>query len=118
VALTDEQKSKVRRYLGYPDVNRLNYHMLEGALDALSAEGETLAGALITDLDAMEALIQGARSRAKVLKAEEVTLNSKEMKILRWEAQRVAQDLANLLNVVPLNPPFSSGSTSGVARRG
>ena len=69
-------------------------------------------------LDAIEADLQGHWDRLKVIKAEDVTLaNREETEGLKMEGRRLAQDLANLLDVDPLNLPFGTGGggVSGVA---
>ena len=119
MALSDSQRAKVRRYLGYPDVNRRLFSDLEGALAAVSAEGETEVTDLLTKLGNIEDTLVSAQSRQKVIKAEDVTLAGRdEIRALCSEGNRYAVTLASLLDVTPRRLPFSSGSQSGVARRG
>lgn len=119
MALTSTQKSSVRRYLGYPDVNRESHHALEGALDALSADGETVVGDSLARLDLVGATLQSSWGRQKVVKAEEVTLaGAGEIRALRAEGRRLAHGLAATLGVPVHRDVFNSGSRSGVARRG
>jgi len=119
VALTDTQKSQIRLYLGYPDVNRMAHHSLEGAMDAISTEGEDRIGDLLTNLAAIDADLAGSWDRQKVKKAEEVTLAGfDEIGALRSEGRRLAQDLANLLDVPPRRLPFGTSGGGGVCRRG
>jgi hypothetical protein len=111
MALTDAQKAQVRRYLGYPDVNRASYPDLEGALDALSAEGETFVGELLTSLASVQTKLASAWDRQKVHRAEEVTLaGHDEILALRAEGYRLARDLGVALDVKPRRNPFASGS--------
>lgn len=120
MALTDSQKASIRRYLGYPDINRELHRALEGAMDALSTEGEAQVGSLLTSIADLETLLASSWNRQKVIKAEEVTLTGfGEVQALRSEARRLCLDLAATLDVKPRRIPFSSGSGgSGIARRG
>lgn len=56
MALTDQQKAKIRRFLGYPDIFRYKNTRLEGVLQSgtISAEVETLIVADIAKLDALD----------------------------------------------------------------
>ena len=117
MALTDTQKAKIRRYLGYPDVNREAHHDLEGAMDALSAEGETIALDILSKLDSMETTSTTTWSRAGIERVEDVWFSpSDTVGMLGAERSRLVNDLANLLDVSPMNG--AGGCSSGVARRG
>ena len=117
MALTDAQKAQVRRFLGYPDVNRDS--ALDHAMDALSAEGESLVGDLLTSLATVQATLEAAWDRQKVLKAEEVTLaGDAEIRALRLEGGRLAADLAAVLDVPMRRDPFRGPSAAGIAARG
>lgn len=119
MALTDAQKAQVRRYLGYPDVNRQSHHVLEGALTSLSTDGESLVSDLLTQLATIQTKLTSSHDRQKVLKAEEVTLaGDLEIRALRAEGARLVQDLGVTLDVPPRRHPFSSGSGTNVLGRG
>jgi len=119
MALTDDQKSKIRHYLGYPDVNRRQHTHLESAFDALSAEGETRIGEMLVRLAALDTDLDGSWDRQKVIKAEEVTLAGfDEVRALRSEGVRICHQLGNVMDVEPRWTPFHAGSGGGVARRG
>lgn len=119
MALTDAQKAQVRRYLGFPDINRQSNSELEGAMTALSAEGESFVGDLLTGLAAVQTKLTASWDRQKVIKAEEVTLaGDGEIRALRMEGNRLAMDLGTTLDVEPRRMPFSSGRSSGIASRG
>lgn len=119
MALTDANKAKIRRYLGYPDVNRLTYYELEGALGAISSDGETIATGLLTSLDALHTALQDSWSRQKVVRAEEVTLaGPDEIRALRAEGRRLSAELAALFDVPVLVDVWGSGGGSGTCLRG
>lgn len=114
MALTADQKAQVRRYLGYPDVNRGSYHNLEGALTAVSAEGETIVAAILVQLATCQTALEASWGRQKVSRAEEITLaGHDEVIALRAEGNRLAKDLGVLLDVEPRRTPFASSSGSG-----
>lgn len=119
MALTDAQKAQIRRYLGYPDVNRLLHHQLEGALVAISAAGETEISGLLAQLATLDAQLQASWGRQKVKKAENVVLaGPDEICALRHEGRRLVGALATLLDVSVRASPFDSGSSVGIAGRG
>jgi len=119
MALSDANKAKVRRYLGYPDVNRETYHALEGALVALSSDGEDVAGGLLTSLDTCHAALQDSWSRQKVVRAEEVTLaGPDEIRALRAEGRRLSAELASLFDVPIRRDIWGGSSASGACLRG
>lgn len=119
MALTDAEKSRVRRYLGFPDTNRLLHHGLEGALVAVSTEGEAEVQDLLTQLDEVSTQLRESWARQKVMKAEDVVLaGHDEILALRHEGRRLVNQLAALLDVQPRRDAFSSGSTTGEAGRG
>lgn len=120
MALTGTQKASVRRYLGYPDVNRETYLGLEGAMDAISAEGEVIVADILAQIVDLDATLRSSWSRQKVKRAEEVELwGGDEILNLRMEGARLAGELAALLDVQILRNVFSSGAGSvGIAGRG
>lgn len=119
MALSDANKAKVRRYLGYPDVNRELYHALEGALVALSAEAVTEVEAILTQLATLETTLTGGWSYQHVKRAEEVTLAGMDgLAALRSEGTRLVRQLAAMLGVDIRSNPFGSGRSAGLAARG
>lgn len=120
MALTDAQKAKVRRYLGFPDVNRLSFHTIEGAMTSLSTEGETEVVDCLTKLATVEGNLASAWDRQKVIKAEEVTLAADgEIRAHRAEGRRLVCTLAAILDVQPRWDVFGSpGGGAGIAGRG
>lgn len=119
MALSDANKAQVRRYLGYPDINRSSHSGLENAMTALSSEGETVVTGVLTQLDTIQTSLQGEWAYLRVQRAEDVTLNSAgALRALRAEGRRLAEELAATLDVQVNRDIFSGGSSSGVARRG
>lgn len=119
MALTDAQKVKVRRYLGYPDVNRLSFHSLEGAMVAISSDGETEVADLLTRLAAIDTKLNDAQDRQQIIRVEDVHFAGPgELRSLYREGNRYADTLAQLLDVSVRRYPFSSGSSAGFASRG
>lgn len=114
MALTEAQKAQVRRYLGYPDVNRGSHHEIEGAFGSLSAEGETIVTGLLTQLAAVQTALQDAWTRQKVSRAEEVTLTADgELRAMRMEGKRLAADLGGVFGLAPRRDVFHAGGGSG-----
>lgn len=120
MALTNAQKAKVRRYLGYPDVNRLSFHNLEGAMTALSSDGETEVVDLLTQLAAVDTALSEAQDRQKLTRVEDVHFAGPgEIRALYHEGNRYAATLADVLDVQVRRFPFSGGgSSAGFALRG
>lgn len=119
MALSDANKAKVRRYLGYPDVNRASYDEVENAMTALSAEGEAVVTGILTQLDAVDTGLQAEWSYLRVQRAEDVTLDSPgAVRSLRAEGRRLACELGAVFDLEPRRDIFSGASGSGVARRG
>jgi len=119
MALTNAQKAKCRRYLGYPDVSRLSFHNLEGALTVLSSEGEDEVVDLLDKLASVESTLSDSQDRQKVTRVEDVHMaGPQEIRALYREGNRYARTLANVLNVSVRRLPFAGGSTSGIAHRG
>lgn len=119
MALTDAQKAQARRYCGFADVNRQYDLSLEGAMGALSAEGEALVVDLLGQLATLQTKLASSWDRQKVLRAEEVTLaGGDEIRALRAEGNRLAGDLAAALQVTPKRSAFGGDGGSGMFRSG
>lgn len=119
MALTDAQKAKVRRYLGFPDVNRLSYSTIEGAMDVLSPEGETEVVSCLDAIAVLDADLTASWTRQMVEKAEDVTLRGfEEVQALRSEARRLVETLAAILNVTPYRDVFGGGGITGIMLNG
>ena len=121
MALTTTQRAAIRRYLGFPDVNRQIFgnDALEQTFDALTPEGEVEVVALLAKLATIDATLESSWSRQKVIKAEEVTLaGDGELRALNREGARLASQLADHLGITKRRNVFSSGSRGGPAIRG
>ena len=118
MALTATQRAQVRRLLGFPDVNRERYHRLEGAMTALSAEGEAEVVAKLTSLTSIDTTLTASWSRQKAKRVEDIHLAGfDEIAALRDEGNRLVCDIATVLGVQPRKLPYSTPS-SGYAGRG
>ncbi len=119
MALSAANKADVRRYLGYPDINRDAHSALEGALVALSAEGETVVTGLLSQLGTIDTQLQSSWSRQKVKRAEEVTLaGHDEIMALRQEGNRLAATIGTVFGVTPVRLPFAAMASAGPTGRG
>jgi hypothetical protein len=94
MALTDDQRASVRRYLGYPDRTQGFYSLLEGAMDALSTAGEAQVVALLTKLATLETRIETGWSTQNIKRAEEVEFfGSEGLAALLAEGNRLVNQL-------------------------
>ena len=119
MALTDTEKSQIRRWLGYPDINRLHHQNLEDAMDAVSSDGEVIIREILAELIVINTQIAADRTKSQVTRVEDVWFSGSEgLESLREDARRLVCDLAALLDVQVLRLPFSSGGNVGIALRG
>ncbi len=119
MALTDAQKAKVRRYLGYPDVNREPNSELEGALTELSADGEVEVLLCLDSLATIDGVLTASWARQMVKRAEEVELyGADEIHAMRSEGGRLVTTLASILGVEPMLDVFGGHSTTGLMLNG
>lgn len=121
MALSSAQKASVRLYLGYSDGSRGGGGSdLEGAMDGLSSDAETLVTTRLTSIASIETKLSSSWDRQKVVKAEEVTLAGEgELRALRSEGRRLVAQLAAILGVPVLIDVFSgAGAASGPTGRG
>lgn len=118
MALTDAQKAQVRRYLGYPDINREPSN-LESAFDALSAEGEAVVVSILAEIATIRASISGSQTRQGIKRAEDIEFfQGGGLQALYAEGNRLAYELGAVFGIEPLRLPFSSGSGGGACLRG
>ncbi len=70
---TDEQKAKIRLYLGYPDHFRYKHTRLESVVDNLSAEAETIVIDLLAKLETVEtAVLDAGINGAGIRRVDEI----------------------------------------------
>ncbi len=112
MALTDTEKAETRRWVGMPDINRQVDLRLEGAMDALSSEGEVSVRALLVQLAGVDAQLLDARDcRLKVKSVEDIVLGGEdEIRLLWTEGNRLAYHLGNALDFRLRRRPFSATS--------
>jgi hypothetical protein len=121
MALTDEQKRRVRLHLrvaqvmqtgtiagGVPVLTQYT-HSVETALNELTADGETTVIALLTELDAARSAASTHYARAGVIKVEDVEL-SDSSRGLREKRDVYASLVADLASCLGVDPPTRSGS--------
>lgn len=119
MALTDAQKAQVRRYLGFPDVGRESDGLLEGAMDALSVEGEALVVVILTALADIQTKLSAAQTRMQIVQIEDVKFaGGDEVKGLWAEGNRLAADLAVTLGITARRRPFGGGGGTRMTYRG
>lgn len=121
MALTDTQKAKIRRYLGYPDIFRYKNTRLEGVLQAstLSAEAEALIVADLATLDALDLKLTGsdgvAVGSAGVKRVDEIELQGGGQTItdLRSIGRMVVGRISTALGVPIFADFFSAAGYPG-----
>lgn len=120
MALTSTQKASVRRYLGYPDVNRLMHHDLEGAMVAISAEGEVVVADLLAKLATLDTQLATKWTTQGIKRAEEVEFfEAGGITGLWMEGRRLVEQLAALLDVQIRRQIYGpGGGNCGPAGRG
>lgn len=119
-ALSEDEKARIRMYLGYSAQYRQTYYVLEGAMVAIQDDSAeiVLIREMLVDLDDIDTKIRTSRGRQTVKSADNVVMAGREeLKALRSEGQMVAERLARLLGVSCLGGAFgSAGVSSGYLR--
>jgi|FLYL01.1.fsa_nt_gi hypothetical protein len=122
MALTDAERAKVRRRLGWPSRFHQTNSALEMAMDALASEPEEEQEArdLLTAMDTLDTELTSARKRLKFRGVGEIEgPGALEIATLRAEGRRLVARLSALLGVKPLVNPYSGGTGgSNVMRTG
>lgn len=116
--MTDAERARVRRYLGFSDRSQGLFTVLESTISSLSSEGEEDVLNILDELTDIETKLSDARCRLKAARVEDITLNSDEIYALRDEGKRLVRDLSTVLGIRPLRAPFTSADVSGQAGRG
>lgn len=114
MAFTSQEKANVRYYLGFQDQFRDVNTTLESQLaGGTSAEGETIARALLTSLAAADTSLAASHGRLKAIKVGPIELSAEtEIRMLRAEGRRFVGRLASLFGVDPRADVFGEGAGS------
>jgi hypothetical protein len=115
MAFSDAEKSRIKRFLSYPDwvalaaSIQLGYpaasqplFLVEDAFRRLTPEGEASTRADLCECESVERQISEARARLKAKRLGDLELNPNEMRMLRremlWWVTRLADDLGVVSN--------------------
>jgi hypothetical protein len=117
--LTDEERSRIKHFLQYPDWSALAasihlgfpassqpMYLVEGAFDRLTQSGVDSARKDLCECESIEAQLSGARGRMKATQLGNLKVNPQESMQLRQELVWWSLVLANDLGVGP--NPFSA----------
>lgn len=104
MALTENEKLKVLRHLGWPaktiDSTSLSYSkMVADRLDGVSAAMESEVRDYLEKFTTLENRLTKALSRAGVKSIDDITFNGEEMDVLRREKRRLANELGLVLDI-------------------
>lgn len=104
MALTDSEKSKVIRVLGWPGTTlvpgSINYSgITAGKLTNLTTDIESQAKALLARIDHLDTKLDAALDRALVTSIGDIQINPEEIPILRKERKRVLRELSALIDI-------------------
>lgn len=135
VQLTEEEKSKVRRHLGFPEVEQISsatfglviplqgLFMVDTAMNHLSVSAANRIRQLLGIMDAMEAKMVAATCQIGVEQVGDIRLRTAEAgktttDLLEKEYLRWAKRLADCLGVAfyPYSARFSGGRNVRVTR--
>jgi hypothetical protein len=116
MALTDDEKGKVREYLGYPQLEAATFYQLgtprqarpafvleQNMLNLLPA-GEVQVRALLAKLANSRSEIEASLGRLKASKLGPIELNGREMDQRKQHDTWLVRQLAAVLNVEPRTP--------------
>lgn len=125
MAFTDDEKTRVLHHLGYPDWQslassiQLGYpastqplFLVRDSFDRLSPGGEQSVRKDLCELEQIERQLSEARSRFKVSRVGEVTINTAETSMLRTEYLYWQRRLSDDLGVAP--NPYAQASYLGM----
>lgn len=119
MALTDDQKFKVRLYLGWSERFHQFDSELEQAMSALETHpsAETGVIGLIADCERIDAAITAAEGRLKAMVVGSIELNGGEINQLRDRGRQFVGRMASILGVTVRNDVFSGNLPSATATR-
>lgn len=120
MALTDDEKAELRKYLGYTDLDQGQYSDVEGSMLAVSDEGQAQIRAILADLVLIEGFRRDSWKLQKIEKAEQVTLRGADgIQTLRHEGQALIGNLASILGLrVAVRYFFETGGTANQRNTG
>jgi len=117
MALSDANKAKIRRHLGYSDVGADPHFRLESAMATLSAAGETEVVALLAEIAAVDSALVTARTTLRLEQVEDIKFSGGSgIAALRTDKSALVGELSSILGV-PKAPTLNS-SRSGPMQRG
>lgn len=124
MAFTDDEKTRILRFLGYPDwvslagSIQLGYpasgqplYLVRDSFNRLTETGEQSVRKDLCECEKVEKAISSSTDRLKASKVGEITMNADEMdklvKLLQFWVKRLSDDLGVFPN------PFSQMATAG-----
>jgi hypothetical protein len=128
MALTDEEKSKIRKHLGYPEVDvasgiGLGMPMLyqaifpvDGALRRLKPVAEPLVRDILAKCDAAEQAISEAETRLAATSVGDIRLRDNEIEIRKAVYRYWCRRLSEVTGA-PINPYSERFNTGAVISR-
>lgn len=124
MALSAQQKSQLRIYLGYPARFHQTQPELEQAILALEGvaadetEVATLLAKLTTPVTGIDARLEDAHDRLQAAKVGSIELNPMEIGALRSEGRRIVRRIASLMGVQVLADAYGGGVTNNAMHQG
>lgn len=117
-ALTAEEQSQVREYLGFRDSSQTEFSKLEGAFRLLEDSGAAQVRARLSALAKIEEALLEEIENIKVTEVEDVKLRGPTaQRTLFRMGNRYARQISTILGVRMIRAPFSTGPRFGVAGR-
>ena len=112
---TDDEKAQIRFYLGFQDQFRDVNTTLESQMrpDAISDPARTIVRGVILSLQDIDSKLVNGHKRLKASVVGSITLNAKEISMLRSEGRRFVMRLVSVFGVTPKKDVFSDGTMGG-----
>lgn len=109
MALTADEKAAIRDALGYPDTGTDPDFRLEGAMDSLSAAGETRVRTILDQIATADEALLSPEVRRGVKRADDIEFFGDGGRAMLQQRAHLVQRLANILGVQPNNTASGSG---------
>lgn len=104
--LTEQQKSSIRLYLGYPDRYRFRNSRLESVIDNLSPDAEVQVATLLENLATVEsALLKAGVTQAGVKRVDEIWFENGKVRVI--EIRKTGRMYASRLSIITGVPIYS-----------